>query len=323
MVDHRKTSRSRRRTWFGSKRHVKRILASAPIARAMEPVLRRTQPPDALRRWPVPVDEVVGRVRGGAFVMLDPFQCTVAKELFWGYGHRPNPEERFALELVTALADGADRFLDIGAYTGIFSLAVASAHPSVAVDAYELVPDVFQLLFANVARNDLLARVDCHCLALGRPGEPGDAVRIPMALKGSSLPTSYSTRLTFEDGVGIPARSLDQVTVDWPDERVVMKVDIEGSEVDLLEHAHAYLSRTRPDILCEVLASQQDPAAIERSLAPLGYRWYLVGEGELLPRTKIEPDRHLRDWLFTVRPEAEIAAAARVAATASASGGGP
>lgn len=308
-ADHRRSRRYRRRSWFGAKRHVKAVLAMAPVAAAMEPVLRRTQRPDSLRRWPVPGDEVTGTVGGASFVMTDPWRCTVAKELYWGDGHRPNPEERFALDLAVALAGDASVFLDIGAYTGVFSLAVAARHRDVSVHAFELVPDIYGLLFANVARNDMLGRITCHCLALGRPGGPGDAVHIPVGLRGSSLPTSFSSGLHFDDGVGVPRRSLDQVADTRLGDHVgrcVVKVDIEGGEVDLLTHAPGFLERSRPDIICEVLAGQPNPGALEVALAPHGYRYHLVGDGRLHPRPSIEPDPHLRDWLFTTRPEAEV-----------------
>ncbi len=310
-MDHRKTAAGRRQSWYGLKRYVKTFLSlSIPHA-----VLRRAVAlaPQLARdgRLPAPrhLTEVRGSVGDRAFVMRRPDRCVVAKELYWGGGQRPRREDQFALEVVASLARDADVFIDIGAYTGIFTLAAARANPGLHAHAFEIVPDVYHLLFDNCVRNDILDRVTLHHEGIG---PDGTTMRVPVGARGSALPDFYSRRLHFDDGASVRFVSLDRVTESLtPESRMVVKIDVEGTEDEVLSGGSRFLSAHRPDILCEVLAGVARPAEISSALAPNGYRCYLVGRGELLPRDRLEPSAAFRDWLFTTR-DADVLAAAGI-----------
>src|SRR3954466_15978873 len=163
---------SPRQSWYGLKKYVKRALswrlphAFLRAAVRLRPSLARSG------RLPAPASlrEVEGVVRGTAFTMLRPDRCIVAKELYWGHGRRPRQEDAFALEVYAELSSRSDVALDIGAYTGIFSIVAAEANPFVDVHAFEIVPDVYRLLFENCVRNDLLDRVSLHLRGIGEDG---------------------------------------------------------------------------------------------------------------------------------------------------------
>lgn len=293
-----------RKNWYGWKRRVKRVLEWPPFNRVVVLVARRVLEPDRARRLPVAGREVQGSVGGATFVMLDPHRCTVAKELFWGEGSRPRGEEHQALALITELAADADVLLDVGAYSGVFTLAAAGRNRNLEVHAFEIVPEVYRLLFDNCVRNDVLDRVTCHHVGLGIPGT---SVVLPVTTDGSSLPTSLSSRTNFTTGVRVRLQSLDSlVPLLSSHGRLLMKVDVEGTENELFEHGQRVLERFRPDILCEVLATLGVPRRLEELLAPYGYRFYLVTAAGLCRLPRIEPHRRFRDWFFTTRPENEI-----------------
>jgi hypothetical protein len=133
----------RRQSWFGLKRHVKRFM-SLPVPNAILGLVARVFPSLRSGRLPAPaaLREVEGRVGGATFVMVDPARCENAKELYWGRGRRPKAQDRLALDTVAVLAREADTFLDVGAYTGLFALAVTAFAPKVDVHAFEIVPAV-------------------------------------------------------------------------------------------------------------------------------------------------------------------------------------
>jgi FkbM family methyltransferase len=220
----------RRQRWFGLKRHVKRFL-SLPVPHALlrlaatiVPSLRRNG------RLPAPAHlvELEGRVGGVTFVMLDPARCENAKQLYWGRGRRPRPDDRLALDAVAVLARGADVFLDVGAYTGLFTLAVATFAPDVYAHAFEIVPAVADALEANLERNRLGGRVSVHREGIG---EDGVTVRIPSGEGGSALPSFLSSRSRVEDGALVRFRSLDSCTkLLAKTDRVVRQVDVGGTE---------------------------------------------------------------------------------------------
>lgn len=305
-TDYRATPRGRRHEWYGLKRHVKAFLAlPAPHA-----LLRLALPlvPGVGRsgRLPVPgsITEVEGRALDRPFVMLDPGRCVVAKELYWGHGSRPGPQDNFAVELFARLARDADVMLDVGAYTGLFTLLSTAVNPRLHVHAFEIVPDVYALLVDNCARNGILDRATCHPCGIG---PPGSTWVVPPSSGGSALPCFYSTRLTFSDGVPVDIRSLDSMT-DWfpPESTVLMKVDVEGTEHDVFRHGQRFLSAFRPDILCEVLPEVGHPEELDALLSPHGYRYHLVREADVATAGPLRPHPRYRDWLFTVRGPEEL-----------------
>jgi FkbM family methyltransferase len=313
-VDFRSSERGRRMRWFGLKRHVKRALGwRVPHAfvRAVVEVFPRLA---ASGRLPAPayLKEVTGRVRGATFVMLAPDRCVVAKELYWGKGHRPRPADQNAVEVFAALARGSDVMVDVGAYTGLFTLVSLAVDPRIKAHAFEIVPDVFHVLFDNCVRNDVLHRVTLHHVGVGPEAE----IRVPSGLRESALPDFYSSRLHFESGARIRLRPLDSlIPAIEPGARVVVKVDVEGTENAVLRSGGSFLRAFRPDILCEVLAGLADPVELESLLVPHGYRFHLVRERDLQLREHVEGHPRYRDWLFTTRSPQELASASiRVAA---------
>ena len=302
MDDH-----ARRQSWFGLKRFVKRFLALR-VPNAIVRLGARLVPSLRSGRLPAPsrLSEVTGRVGGATFVMLDPARCENAKELFWGRGRRPAAHDRLALDTVAVLARESDTFLDVGAYTGLFTLAVTAYAPQVDVHAFEIVPAVADALEANVRRNDLADRVTVHREGIG---DPEETIRVPTGEGGSALPSFYSSKMRFDGGREVGFRSLDSVAALIPESaRVVMKVDVEGTEDAVFRFGQAFLRARRPHILCEVLHGVADGAALDGLLAAAELHRYLVTDSRLVRIDRVVPHPSFRDWLFTPRTAEELRA---------------
>jgi len=306
-TDYRVSKAGRRRSWYGLKKHVKWFLGLRVPHWILRLVLQ-LRPGLQTGRLPAPahVKEVEGRVQGARFVMLRPDRCVVAKELYWGGGRRPKPEDNFALELFATLARTSDIMLDIGAYTGIFTLVGTRANPSLEAHAFEIVPDVYQALYDNCARNDILDRTTLHHAGVGKPDTQ---IRLPADTVDSALPDFYSSRLEFDTGVLVSFESLDSLAGLLPTgSRVIVKVDVEGTEDEVFRYGQSFLSSSRPQVLCEVLPEVANATDLEGLLAPHGYRFYLVREADLLPAGRLEPDSRFRDWFFTTQDPDELEA---------------
>ena len=302
MDDH-----ARRQSWFGLKRFVKRFLALR-VPNAILRLASKVAPRLRAGRLPAPahLHEVAGRVGGVGFVMLDPARCENAKELFWGRGRRPKAHDRLALDTAAALARESDTFIDVGAYTGLFTLAVTAYAPNVAVHAFEIVPVVADALEANVRRNELEDRVVVHREGVG---DPEATMRVPSGEGGSALPSFYSSRMRFEEGKAVGFRSLDSVAALIPEAAgVVMKIDVEGTEDAVFRFGQAFLKACRPNIVCEVLHDVADGAALDGLLATARLHKYLVTDTQLVRIDRVVPHPAFRDWLFTPRSDEELRA---------------
>ncbi|MFC7329520.1 FkbM family methyltransferase [Marinactinospora rubrisoli] len=305
-VDYRATAVGRRRSWYGAKRHVKRVLGWRLPNLAMRGAVRLAAP--RLRdtgRLPVPaaIPEVVGRVDGAEYTMLRPARCVVAKELYWGEGRRPQPADDFAVRLFARAARQAGMMFDIGAYTGLFTLVGTAVNPHLRAHAFEIVPEVYHTLFDNCVRNRVLHRCTLHHVGVG---DPETAVRMPARSGDSALPCFYSSGLTFADGVPIDVVALDEFTgAVERGTRVLVKVDVEGTEDAVFAHGQDFLAAHRPDILCEVLP-EADGRRLRALLEPHGYRFHLVGEHALAPASDLTPHTRFRDWFLTTRDTGEL-----------------
>jgi FkbM family methyltransferase len=297
--------RPRRQSWFGLKRFVKRFLA----LRAPNAIVRlgaRLVPSLRSGRLPAParLHEVTGRVGGVSFVMLDPARCENAKALFWGRGRLPVAHDRLALDTLATLARESDTFLDVGAYTGLFTMAVTAYAPDVDVHAFEIVPAVAEALEANVRRNGIDDRVVVHREGIG---DPEKTMQVPSGEGGSALPSFYSSKMQFDGGRAVNFRSLDSIAGLIPKAaRVVMKVDVEGTEDAVFRFGQGFLRAHRPHILCEVLHGVADGAALDGLLAGAELHKYLVTETRLTRIDRVVPHPAFRDWLFTPLTEEEL-----------------
>ncbi len=329
--DHLRTFTARRQSWFGLKLPVKTALAQPalhPLLRTIAPRIRGLK----IGRLPAPIEltEIRGRAGGAEFILVEPFRCEIAKEFYWGRGRRTEPEDAFALDLMVALSADADVFLDIGAYTGVFTIAVLAANENVLAHVFEIIPAVVAGVEKNVERNGFNSRVTVHPTGVG---SPDTWMKVPIGDGGSALPSFYSSDMHFDSDAEVRFTSLDALLPEVLEEtsgrdvrshagedvtnvsgrgeapRVTVKIDVEGGENDVFAHGQDFLAALHPDILCEVLDDRAKPRELVGHLGEHGYHYYLVGEDRLYTRTTIRPDPQLRDWLFTLKSPDQMRAA--------------
>ena len=167
--------------------------------------------------------------------------------------------------------------VDVGANQGFFAFALAAIADR--VEAFEPNPD-----YARFARRMLGSRARVHAVALsnhnGRQqfsvpmSDEGVALHLGGALKGAGSGTLKATRFEVE------VRTLD--SYGFSDVRVI-KVDVEGSEMDVLEGARATIRRDRPALIVELLTgAHADPAAVTEAIsATYGYApWLVTKDGQ-------------------------------------------
>jgi FkbM family methyltransferase len=234
---------------------------------------------------------------GATIVLQKAERCQVAKDLYWGGGRLESEADRLALDLALRLSRDADLFLDVGAYTGLFALAVARLNPRVHCDAYEIVPENYLLMWENTIHNNLVERVHPKLLGLGAARS---TLKVPSSLGAGVLASSVALDSVAADGTDIPVAPLDDVYAGF-DGRMVMKIDVEGFEWEVFRGGRELVARVKPDIVCEVLRRAPNVPEMREFLLTMGYHIFHITAEGLRPATQIVPVKHERDWLFTTR----------------------
>lgn len=278
---------------------IKSLVSFPGVSQLAHYIVHRARPAANAARMPTPrgVRSVTARVRGRHFVMLGPDRCVVAKELYWGRGVRPAPADQKALDVFYDLATGSDLVVDIGAYTGIFTLVAAKASNTARIRGFEIIPANYLAAQANLIANNLVGdRVTMHLAGIG---QAVTEITVPTGEGGSALPDFYSSGMTFGAGVSVPMTTLDELVDDVSDpQRVLLKIDVEGEEGSIIRNGMGFLRKFVPVILCEVLRTKADLESLNTCLQELDYEFYLVTDFGLKRQSTIHGDERFRDWLF-------------------------
>jgi FkbM family methyltransferase len=188
--------------------------------------------------------------------------------------HSGEPELRVLSEIVPP----GGTAIDVGANQGVFAYALAGIADRVV--AFEPNPD-----YAAFSRRMLRGRAEVHELALSdRPGR--GTFHVPLADDGMVLHLAGSLKRTHAQfrrnrTYEVEIRALDEFG--YADVRFI-KVDVEGSEREVLDGARATIARSRPVMLLELMSgTYQDPGACTAAICKdFGYDAVIVQHGEKL-----------------------------------------
>lgn len=286
----------------------------------------------ALRRWPpfnTPVTWLLrplAHTRGGANFLLEhvPYFGVVrlplpngkvarlkshgddyiVNQIFW--------QGRYELEtfrMFWALAKSSRYTIDIGAHVGIYALAGAYSNPQGKIFAFEPVAATFQRLQENVELNHL-SHVESVCSAVSDHNgtAPIFYTDSPYISSNPSLRNPGSSNPTVTNK-SVPVITLDHFVAQQQLPGVdFVKMDTEGTEVQVLKGMSQTLATHHPDIICEVLPGIGEGGKIEALLRPLGYHFYRLEPSGLVRCEKIEGHPTWWNYLFTVKDESALRA---------------
>lgn len=168
--------------------------------------------------------------------------------------------------------------VDIGANEGVYAYALSEL--GAVVHAFEANPR-----FAGFAAEMLGDRAEIHQLALSN--EAGQAsFFVPLAEDGSELHLAGNLKNSHSQFDRQTVIRVDVQTLDAFDLRNVqfIKVDVEGSELEVLEGARETIARDHPGLLLELLSgTYEDPLAVTREVCDAyGYDAFIVDKGKRL-----------------------------------------
>jgi len=183
------------------------------------------------------------------------------------------------LDILANLVMRGGTAVDVGANQGFFAYALAEIADRVV--AFEPNPD-----YAFFARWMLRGRAEVYELALSN--ETGRmSFYVPISNEGVVLHLAGSLKSAHSQfrqirTYDVEVRRLDDLG--FSDVRFI-KVDVEGSEREVLDGARATIERDRPIILLELLSgTHEDPGALTAAICEsFGYEAVIVHCGEKIP----------------------------------------
>jgi FkbM family methyltransferase len=198
------------------------------------------------------------------------YRRRIADEATWGE-HELSVLDKF----VTRGGTG----IDVGANDGVFAFAFSGLLDQ--VEAFEPNPD-----YAHFARRMLGGRARVYGVALSNKtgiddfvvpvSEDGTVLHLGGSLRPSSV--SHSKSLRFE----VEVRTLDSYR--FADVRVI-KIDVEGAEMEVLEGGRETIARYRPALIVELLTgTHSDPVGLTEVICnTYGYAsWLITKEGTMV-----------------------------------------
>ena len=153
--------------------------------------------------------------------------------------------------------------IDVGANIGNHAVFYAAVM-GVRVHAFEPDRRSHDLLELNIAANELDGRIITQCCAIG--AQDGTASL------HAGVPHSGTARITFDADGDLSIRRLDSMS--YADPISIVKVDVEGTEVGVLQGAAGLIEAWLPDFFVEVEHPHELPPVLDVMLGfgytPLG-----------------------------------------------------
>jgi FkbM family methyltransferase len=174
-------------------------------------------------------------------------------------------ERRLSRVLAAALEGRAGTFVDVGAHVGEFLLKLRRIRPEVPYVGFEPNPEAYRVLARRAAR---LSGTRVRQVALG---EREGVARLRFRRRGAdpeaSLVEGFRDASFYRSSIEVPVSTGDACLAAAGVDRVAMvKIDVEGAELEVLRGLRGTLARERPAILCELLPSFEGdtPLSLER-----------------------------------------------------------
>jgi len=151
--------------------------------------------------------------------------------------------DQLATALATSLCRPNKIFMDVGAHIGSVIAAVMQHDPSIKIIGFEAMPEKI----AKLRRK--FPSIDLHGCAVGNlSGEVSFFINQKQSGYSSLARPSNVSQSTVKE-IRVPIRKIDElVTSDQVD---VMKIDVEGAELGVLQGGEALILKSRPTIMFE------------------------------------------------------------------------
>jgi FkbM family methyltransferase len=185
--------------------------------------------------------------------------------------------EKVSMQYWIKICRFSDVVMDIGAYHGIYALVAASLNADKKIFAFEPVEDSYNKLVRNIRMNNF----PIHALNCAISDKDGVAeffnIDTSANLIGSLDKESFgrSENLVMKT---IPVRSVDSIMKEFNLPKIdLIKLDVEGHELSVLQGMYYYLKRDKPSLILEVL-NEERAQKINELFKELNYLYFDIDE---------------------------------------------
>jgi FkbM family methyltransferase len=185
--------------------------------------------------------------------------------------------EPMSMALWAALSHESEAIFDVGAHSGIYSLVAQAANSKASVVSLEPLPVNFARLCLNLRVNEFSADQSLNMAASNGEGFVVFSVSTPPWY----LSTGGSIVIDADPGgLFIKCTTLDAVSEAGKIMPDLLKIDVEGHELQVLEGCQRILKEQSPDLIIESVFNQNTDA-IEQLLSAKGYLFYVISDDTL------------------------------------------
>lgn len=216
-----------------------------------------------------------------------------------------NYVETKELNLFAHLARKSKTIIDVGANTGLYSIVGAKQNPEATVYALEPNPINLIRLKKNIELNQL------HNITLIEKALGQDTMEVSFTVPKQNVISDTSSvlpefsRSTYKGEVEWKEIKVEQTSLDILFNNYkfktaeLVKIDVEGYEVNVFEGAKTFFTKYSPIILCEIFLSSYKKQYFENFLEEYGYFAYLVlKEGIIRLDGRLETNHDGLNYLF-------------------------
>lgn len=195
----------------------------------------------------------VGMARGGV-EWITPTGVVVRLDADYYLNHRHLPDaDPMLLCFLSTLRPAKQIVYDVGSYIGMYAVLTAMQEPTCHVIAFEMSPTSQRLIRRHIALNNVEQQVKVISAAVGKESGFVTFEDAPYSPENSIRPDQSRTAGDpAAKLVTVPMISLDDFACASGHIPSVIKIDVEGAELDVLLGARRLLAQHRPVIFCEI-----------------------------------------------------------------------
>jgi FkbM family methyltransferase len=256
------------------KKVIAKIFHIIPFKKEIYSIIRNFYIPSSYASRPIKGDIKLFWNRNNYFKIYSDYDLYIETELFWlgFYGGW----EKKSLELWVKLCKTSDTIFDVGANSGIYSLIAQSVNPNSVVFAFEPIERNLELLNYNNKLNKFNIRINNNAVS----SSDGQATMFILPNVVNYMASVNKNRYVDKEVIETSVSTIKLssfITMNNIEKVDLIKIDVEGHELEVLQGLEPYLKKMAPTLLIEIIGDT-NAYKIQNLLKDLNYLYFLIDE---------------------------------------------